>query len=284
MTKFQTLNLVHDNESDVKYNITTFPDGEPTIELLNFNNKYPVRVICRVCNPNDLYLLMCVCNILERYENAYSIHISYLMSCRMDRVMSPNRPFSLKFVVKILLEFKTRYIEVIDAHTSLDIFAFRHGFKPHFINKSITACIPEDVFRSKRLHCYPDEGALARYQRIMPKQCEAVYYEKHRNEAGLVTVQLNEHFTGMVKDTKSILLIDDILDGGSTMRTVIDNLRSINKDIDITVCITHCVNRNGLESLLSKHVQVITTNSYKDWDSEFSTEIRNKQLIVYKVI
>lgn len=284
MIKFQTLNLVHDNESDVKYNITTFPDGEPTIELLNFNNKYPVKVVCRICNPNDLYLLMCVCNILERYENGYSIHISYLMSCRMDRVMTPNRPFSLKFVARILSEFKTRYVEVIDAHTPLDMFAFRHGFKTRFLDKPITSCIPIDVFKSRVLHCYPDEGALARYQRAMPKQRDAIYYEKQRNEAGLVTVKLNDHFTSMVKDAKSILLVDDILDGGSTMRTVIDNLYSINKDLDIAVCITHCVNRSGLESLLSQHVQVITTNSYKDWDREFSTEIRNKQLVVYKVI
>lgn len=72
-------------------------DGEPQFFLTEeLNRKESIDVICRISNTEDLFLLVQVGDILDRQEVEWDLHITYLMS--MDRVMSFNRPFSLKVV------------------------------------------------------------------------------------------------------------------------------------------------------------------------------------------
>lgn len=98
----QQLNLVHLKDSDIKYSISRFPDGEVQISLEEFSHKEQVLVKCRVTNAEDLFILMQVLDILDRHEVLYKLNIYYLMSMRMDRVMDFNRPFTLKIVLNIL--------------------------------------------------------------------------------------------------------------------------------------------------------------------------------------
>ena len=71
-----------------KYRVIQFPDGEPHIILENIDRKDDLSVTCRVCNPTDLFILMQVGDILNRQGVSFILHITYLMSMRMDRVMS----------------------------------------------------------------------------------------------------------------------------------------------------------------------------------------------------
>ena len=50
----------------VKYKVIQFPDGEPHIALKNIDRKDNLSVICRICNPTDLFILMQVGDILNR--------------------------------------------------------------------------------------------------------------------------------------------------------------------------------------------------------------------------
>lgn len=53
-------------KSDVKYEVIQFPDGEPHIVLNGIDRKDDLTVVCRVCNPTDLFILMQVGDILNR--------------------------------------------------------------------------------------------------------------------------------------------------------------------------------------------------------------------------
>lgn len=91
------MKLINKEISEIKYDVTRFPDGEPQFFLTEeLNRKESIDVICRISNTEDLFLLMQVGDILDRQEVEWDLHITYLMS--MDRVMSFNRPFSLKVV------------------------------------------------------------------------------------------------------------------------------------------------------------------------------------------
>lgn len=48
----QVLNLIRPEKSNITYNVTTFPDGEPHIALGDINRKDSVTVVCRIANPN----------------------------------------------------------------------------------------------------------------------------------------------------------------------------------------------------------------------------------------
>lgn len=52
----QVLNLIRPEKSSVKYKVIQFPDGEPHIALKNIDRKDNLSVICRICNPTDLFI------------------------------------------------------------------------------------------------------------------------------------------------------------------------------------------------------------------------------------
>ena len=115
----QQLNLVHLEDSDIKYSISRFPDGEVQISLEEFSHKEQVLVKCRVTNAEDLFILMQVLDILDRHEVLYKINIYYLMSMRMDRVMVFNRPFTLKIVLNVLKNCNVETIEILEPHSDV---------------------------------------------------------------------------------------------------------------------------------------------------------------------
>jgi hypothetical protein len=71
----QVLNLIRPEKSSVKYRVIQFPDGEPHIVLENIDRKDNLSVICRVCNPTDLFILMQVGDILNRQGVSFISHI-----------------------------------------------------------------------------------------------------------------------------------------------------------------------------------------------------------------
>jgi len=81
----KVLNLVHPEKSEIQYTLTTFPDGEPHIVLNDFNAKWDVTIKCRIRNPNELFILCEVLDILNRNGVYPKVEIYYLMSMRMDR-------------------------------------------------------------------------------------------------------------------------------------------------------------------------------------------------------
>lgn len=76
----QVLNLIRPEKSDVKYEVIQFPDGEPHIVLNGIDRKDDLTVVCRVCNPTDLFILMQVGDILNRQGILFGLDIVYLMS------------------------------------------------------------------------------------------------------------------------------------------------------------------------------------------------------------
>lgn len=108
----QVLNLIRPEKSSIKYKVIQFPDGEPHIVLKDIDRKDYLSVICRICNPTDLFILMQVGDILNRQGVLFSLNITYLMSMRMDRVISYDESFSLMVNPKGIATLSENYKEV----------------------------------------------------------------------------------------------------------------------------------------------------------------------------
>ena len=103
------MKLINKEISEIKYDVTRFPDGEPQFFLTEeLNRKESIDVICRISNTELM-------QVGDRQEVEWDLHITYLMSMRMDRVM--NRPFSLKVVCNMLNSLGYRNIYVLEAQT-----------------------------------------------------------------------------------------------------------------------------------------------------------------------
>lgn len=254
----QILNLVNKEASSINYNISHFPDGEVQITLDSFSRKDDVLVKCRITSAEELFILMQVMDILDRHEVTYSVIIYYLMGMRMDRVMDFNRPFTLKVVSTLLSKSKAHEIRILEPH-SKRIFDLSNIFTEHI----------DDIlegFKTELLSCrqlvLPDAGAQKRY----PNVSKAIFCSKVRDEQ---TGKLTGFEVKNPKDiqSKDLLILDDLCDGGGTFCGIAAELRKYKPDADINIFVTHMVNRKGIENLAKTFNKVYFTNSYRTWDN-----------------
>src|SRR5574344_549962 len=111
------INLINPECSQVKYELTVFPDGEPHIKLEEIDRKKEYRIVCRITNPSELFVLAQVGHILKRQDVIFDIVITYLMSMRMDRVISFNEAFTLQIVAGIINALGAEKVYVFEAHS-----------------------------------------------------------------------------------------------------------------------------------------------------------------------
>lgn len=263
------LNLVHKERSDIDYNLITFPDGEPHIVLGEFNRKERIAVECRICNPTDLFVVLQVADILDRAEVEYEIHIYYLMSMRMDRVISFNEAFSLKVVTDILAKTKADWFEILEPHSERTLNLLKRISE---IENEPWEDVWTKVWDGEFIVVFPDKGACNRYIFESPsyERISHILCTKKRNpdtgellEFAIDNVNIRES-----EKDKPLMVIDDLCDGGGTFAGIAKLLREKYPDKELNIFVTHMVNSKGIKTLSENYDNVTFTNSYKDWEKE----------------
>lgn len=257
----QVLNLANPEKSDIKFTISRFPDGEVQITLEEFTRKDSIKVLCRITNAEELFLVKQVFDILDRNEMVYDVFIGYLMGMRMDRVMDFNRPFTLKIVADILKNSKVREIEILEPHSNRTYREFGTYEKS----------MPEVM---ERLDGYqiiiPDAGARERYEDVFffDYPSDTVFCSKVRDTKTGEILSIQVDNPEVISDGPMIIL-DDLCDGGGTFLGIADTIRKIKPDAKLNINIVHAVNGTGLQRLSATFDHVYITNSYKDWKKFF---------------
>lgn len=254
----QVLNLIRPEKSNITYNITTFPDGEPHIVLGDINRKDSVTVVCRIANPNDLYILLQVADILSRHEVIFTLQIYYLMSMRMDRVISFNESFSLKVVANLINSMGAESVHVLEPHSGKVQDLIDKYWGDMFMQMpNFTGYIP----------VFPDAGAVERHEYMGE---HTLICSKTRNpETGKLEgfsienpeLLEDEELIGM-----PLVVIDDLCDAGGTFAGVASKIREINPNRRLAIFVTHMVNSKGITTLSENYDEVYFTNSYFNWE------------------
>lgn len=250
-----TLNLINKEESDISYEVIAFPDGEPHIKIIDLDRKKDVNIICRIANPTDLFILMQIGNILNRQGIIFDIKINYLMSMRMDRVMSFNEAYSLEIVANTINSLNARKVKILEPHSEKTLTLIKRSNK-----------INNGILISDHLKVYPDEGAAERYN---ANPMTDVIFKKKRNlsDGKITSIEPINPYV-LYKSDKPIMVIDDLCDGGMTFKLIADYLRKEVPNREKNIMITHMVNPKGIETLSVNYDSVIFTNSYKNWENE----------------
>lgn len=255
------INLVRLEDSDIKYTISRFPDGEVQISLEEFSHKDQICVKCRITNAEELFIVTQVLDILDRHDVYYDVDIFYLMGMRMDRVMDFNRPFTLKVIVKILSNSNAENIAVLEPHSDV-IYDYRLGnkFKTLYPEKLTR---PENWMDGYQL-VLPDAGAVERYG----------YFSENRISCSKV----RDLTTGKILEIKvdnpekldgrPLMIVDDLCDGGGTFCGIAEALGKLGVSKEkLNISVVHMVNPKGIENLSKNFNRVWMTNSYKDWEN-----------------
>ena len=257
----QQLNLVHLEDSDIKYSISRFPDGEVQISLEEFSHKEQIQVKCRITNAEDLFILMQVLDILDRHEVSYVLSIYYLMGMRMDRVMNFNRPFTLKIVLNSLKNCNADNIKILEPHSDA-YYDYRFGGK--FTELYIEGSPSNTVWPGYQM-VLPDAGAKERYDFQYVGTTLTCSKVRDLTTGKILEIKIDNPET--ISD-KPLLILDDLCDDGDTFCGIAKAFNSfgISKE-RLNIAVTHMVNPKGIENLSNNFNKVWFTNSYKDWDN-----------------
>lgn len=258
----QILNLINKEKSDIDYSISRFPDGEVQITLGEFSHKDEINVKCRITSAEELFILMQVSDILKRHGMKFSISIYYLMSMRMDRVMSFDRPYTLNIVVNVLDNLGAYRIYLFCPHSSTALDLFRYTSVAQ-INPDGLDNMVDTIFNDYQI-VLPDAGAVERTAGDIPE--DVVIGEKVRNitTGKIESIKIKNP---EVIDGRPLLIIDDLCDGGGTFVWLAQTIREIDSKADINIVVCHMVNFKGIENLSKNFNRVWFTNSYKTWEN-----------------
>lgn len=257
----QQLNLVHLEDSDIKYSISKFPDGEVQISLEDFSHKEQIQVKCRITNAEDLFILMQVLDILDRHEVSYMLSIYYLMGMRMDRVMDFNRPFTLKIILNSLKNCNADNIEILEPHSDA-YYDYRFGGK--FTELYIEGSPSNTIWHGYQM-VLPDAGAKERYD--YQYVGTALTCSKVRDLTTGKILEIKIDNPEVISD-KPLLILDDLCDGGGTFCGIAKAFNALDIPKErLNIAVTHMVNPKGIKNLSENFNHVWFTNSYKDWDN-----------------
>lgn len=254
------INLINKEAPGVPYTLTTFPDGEPHIVLGEINRKHPAHVVCRIANPNDLFVLLQVGNILNRQGVPFSLTVRYLMSARMDRVMSFNEAFSLEIVANAINSIHPTKVTLYEAHSERAVA---------LINNSQNMLLNPWV-KESRVLCFPDEGALERYSNLFRRNPKIICTKTRDPQTGELKGFAIQRESGdyTFKEAENILVVDDLCDRGGTFMGIAKLLRKVYPQASLDIQVVHMVNPEGIRNLSKTYDHVTFTDSYKDWSKE----------------
>lgn len=266
-----TLNLINGKNSSIQYKSMVFPDGQPHIKIdiqsaESLDKTAPLKIICRVCNPNDLLLLLFVKNTLDYMEFRHiETAISYLLAARMDRVMLDGEPFSLKVVADMINRANFQKITIFDPHSEVTNALIDRSYT--VTNHVFVADALQHYFQNtgKENYCLvsPDAGALKKIHKLAQhlKTDEVVECMKERDvKTGNLT---NFKTTADNLQGKTCFIIDDICDGGGTFAGTAAMLKE--KDAaKVILIVSHGIFSKGIH--IENIDDIYTTSSFREID------------------
>ena len=265
------LHLTNGEKSDIDYDIIHFPDGEVQLDikdnLVNFKKR--VVVVTKICNANDLFVLLQAQDILERLCIDFDVVITYLMTQRSDRLFSIGRPFSLNIVAKLLKGTSVYILEPHNFDAILRLMTCTDVDSLDYDSRVIK--YEREAEERTTMILYPDAGAKDRYEPVFPNPSMYLVGEKVRDVS---TGQITDYNIKMIDGSeitipdsvKKIVIVDDLCDGGRTFIGAWQKLIEYTKpDVKICLDVVHAVQETGIRKVCEAFDEVIVTNSYADW-------------------
>lgn len=236
-----------------------------------------VTITTRINTSNDLMELLLATDAL-RTMGAEKIHvfIPYLPYARQDRVMESGEAFSLRVFADIVNAQNYASVTIYDAHSDVGPALIRKSI--NLTNHSFVAKVLAG--KSDYVVVSPDAGAFKKVYKV----CEAIGYSatpivcnKVRAQGGSITkivVSVDD------LEGKDVFIVDDICDGGRTFIALASALREKNAG-SVNLIVSHGIFSYGEEPLREGGVDhVYTTDSFKDIDSSYVTQIKLRDILI----
>jgi ribose-phosphate pyrophosphokinase len=302
------LDLTNQEESQLKYKLSKFPDGQQSITLegdlrgnFSFLENKEVTLQSRLNTFMDLELIICATQALkESGIDMIHLYIPYCIGGRSDRKFMPGTSNYIKTVIAPVLNLQGySSVKVLDPHSDV-LEACINNFRKDDNIKLVGFALPKidntNEAREKTVIVSPDAGALKKIYNVAEhfEITKVLVAAKHRDiKSGKIT-HTEVPDLDKYRPDSNFVIIDDICDGGRTFTEISKVIKAHVWPRDeyfrgkIFLIVTHGIFSAGLSALDDYFDGIYTTNSYKDvsddpddTDNERKAKQKVKQLNIF---
>lgn len=245
----------------IDYKVTNYPSGELGIVV----DRQPISMTYRF-EKGKLDELLLMGMLADLYPRA-KIYIPFLPFAREDKDARPtNTSFGLKAVANLLSSSISGYnAHVLDVHSdTTEKYGFENVLPTSFIKETVKSTKPD-------LIVFPDEAAMKRYINSSAVEDVPKLYmitTKDKKTGQITSYSLYPQLIGTtesidvssyLKKVKSVLVVDDVCDSGSTL---IEAAKLLGAKKDIYLYVTHGIFSSGFDELKKYYKTIYTTDSY----------------------
>jgi len=289
----QKLNLVDLENSDIKYKISRFPDGQQSITLdmvdADLPNKITVSITSRFNSFKDLEIIIAANQALREfsYVENVKLNVPYFLGARSDRKFEAGTSNYLKTVICPIINAQNfSRVTVLDPHSDV-LEACLNNYHKHnnhrLVKDALTKIDNKDGAQSRICLVSPDAGA---YKKIFD-------VAKEFNIDNIVTAsKVRDIKTGKILRTEiptldqhadlKYVIIDDICDGGRTFIELAKAIKGSRPSAKVYLVVTHGIFSAGFKELSQYFEGIYTTNSYREVaDNEYEENTKTTAFNVF---
>ena len=268
-----TLNLVDSTKSNIEYKISQFPDGQQTVDLINWESldryKDPVKISSRLNSFKDVELLICAVQAIRNLtDRPITLYVPYFLGSRSDRKFVKGGVNYLKQVIcPIINSLNFAEVIVLDPHSDVLEACLNNYLKVdnHLLVKYALSDMQAIGKLDEICLVSPDAGAYKKIFDVAKKfgikkiiTANKVRDMKTGNILRTEIPTLDQH-----NDLK-YMIVDDICDGGRTFIELAKAIKESRPTAKVYLTVTHGIFSAGFKELGNYFEKIYTTNSYRD--------------------
>jgi ribose-phosphate pyrophosphokinase len=290
----RSLSLSNPENSDIKFKISKFPDGQQTVDIdiesLIEQGMYlttdHVVIESRMNSFRDIELIICANQALKEIGiPAIDLVVPYFLGARSDRKFADGGVNYLKSVIcPIINSQEFNRVVVLDPHSDVLEACLNNFTKVD--NVQLVQFAMETIGKEDSVIVSPDAGALKKIYTVAEalEMEDLIIASKHRDiKTGKITsttVPLTPEHAN-----KKFIIIDDICDGGRTFTEIAKVIRQTFADAKIFLIVTHGIFSAGMAPLNEAFDGIFTTNSIRpEDDAQFNLQNDKSKLTIQKLL
>ena len=280
-----TLDLTSLENSNIKYKISKFPDGQQSITLdkpLITQRLSMVLIKSRLNSFRDLELIITANQCLREFGiDDVNLYTPYFLGGRSDRKFGEGQTNYLKNVIcPIINSQKFNKVVVMDPHSDvleacLDNFVKIGNFE-------LVEFALDNINDKNVTLISPDAGAFKKIFDVATK---------FSIENIITATKVRDMKTGNILHTDvpgidqhndvKYVIVDDICDGGRTFIEIAKTIHNVRPTAKIYLVVTHGIFSAGFKSLFEYFEGIYCTNSIDDIDETSFAGEKVKQLNIF---
>jgi ribose-phosphate pyrophosphokinase len=282
------LNLAYPDNSEIKFKISKFPDGQQTIDLTNFFLARSVRIQSRLNNFKDLELILCANQALQNLGvGKIHLYVPYFIGSRSDRKFQEGGINYLKQVICPIINSQNfASVTVIDPHSDVLEACLNNYVKEdnhRLVEWSLSQIDNKNDAQDRICLVSPDAGA---YKKIFDVA------KRFKIEKIITATKVRDMKTGNILHTEipvldqhndlTYVIIDDVCDGGRTFIELAKVIKEGRPTAKVFLIVTHGIFSAGFKTLNEYMDGIFCTNSYRDVsDDEYEEKTNVKQQNIF---